>query len=425
MAPLNELTAADAAAAVAKGDITAEQLVRACLERIAARESEVEAWAHVDPDRAVAEARVVDEAGPKGPLFGVPVAFKDVIDTADLPTSYGSAIYPGFRPTVDAACVALIRAAGGVVLGKAVTTEFAFVAPNKTRNPHNPAHTPGGSSSGSAAAVADFMAPLSFGTQTGGSVIRPASFCGVVGYKPTIGQFSYAGVKLLARSLDTLGAFSRRVADLALLRAAMLGAPATVDALPHPPRIGVCRTPWWDRAEPATHAAVEGAAERFAAAGARLHRLDLPERFAALEQANHTIMIFEGRRSLAHEFARHEDMLSDALKMRMAEGLAIPFDAYRAAIDLARACRHEFDDLLMDVDAILVPSAVGEAPEGLGSTGDALFNRPWTTIGAPCVTVPYATGRNGLPVGVQLVSGYGADERLLAVAAWAESTLSG
>ncbi|MCG8545942.1 MAG: amidase, partial [Alphaproteobacteria bacterium] len=205
MAPLNELTAADAAAAVAKGDITAEQLVRACLERIAARESEVEAWAHVDPDRAVAEARVVDEAGPKGPLFGVPVAFKDVIDTADLPTSYGSAIYPGFRPTVDAACVALIRAAGGVVLGKAVTTEFAFVAPNKTRNPHNPAHTPGGSSSGSAAAVADFMAPLSFGTQTGGSVIRPASFCGVVGFKPSHGRISRRGVLSLSAPLDTLG----------------------------------------------------------------------------------------------------------------------------------------------------------------------------------------------------------------------------
>ena len=184
----------------------------------------------------LAEARAMDSTGPRAPLYGVPVGFKDVIDTADIPTAYGSDIYPGFQPDVDAACVALIREAGGIVLGKTVTTEFAFVNPNKTRNPHNIAHTPGGSSSGSAAAVADFMVPLTFGTQTGGSVIRPASFCGVVGYKPTIGQFSYAGVKLLARSLDTLGAFSRRARDLALLRAALLGAPSNVDPKTSPPR---------------------------------------------------------------------------------------------------------------------------------------------------------------------------------------------
>lgn len=425
MTSLNEMTAVDAANAIASGEITSEELVRGCLDRIDARETEVRAWACVDPERAIAEARAADASGPKGPLHGVPVGFKDVIDTADLPTAYGSEIYPGFRPAADAACVALVRAAGGVVLGKVATTEFAFVNPTKTRNPHNPAHTPGGSSSGSAAAVADFMVPLTFGTQTGGSVIRPASFCGVVGYKPTIGQFSYAGVKLLARSLDTLGAFSRQAADLALLRAALLGAPSAVALLSAAPRIALCRTPWWDRAEPASQAAVEAAASRFSDAGATVTELHLPGQFAGLETGNNTIMMYEGRRSLAHEFARHEDRLSEKLKARMADGLDIPFEDYRAAIDLARQCRREFGELAGAYDAILVPSAVGEAPEGLDSTGDALFNRPWTTAGVPCVTLPSITGRNGLPVGIQLVSPYGTDERLLSVACWAETALAG
>lgn len=420
---LNELSAVDLAAAVARRETTSEAIVRACLDRIADRESEVEAWAHVNPDAALAEARAVDAAGPAGPLFGLPVGFKDVIDTADIPTAYGSDIYPGFQPDVDAACVALIRNAGGVVFGKTVTTEFAFVNPNKTRNPHNPAHTPGGSSSGSAAAVADFMVPLTFGTQTGGSVIRPASFCGVVGYKPSIGQFSYAGVKLLARSLDTLGAFSRKAADLALLRAALLGAPATVEAFSSTPKIALYRTPWWERADPSSQVSVQGAADRIAASGASVEALELPAHFAGLEDANHTIMIYEGRRSLAHEFARHEDKLSENLKSRMSHGLEIPFEDYRAAIDLARLCRREFTDLMGDYDAALVPSAVGEAPEGLTSTGDATFNRPWTTIGVPCVTLPNATGRNGLPVGIQLVSPYGSDEKLLSVADWVEGAL--
>jgi amidase len=269
------------------------------------------------------------------------------------------------------------------------------------------------------------MVPLTFGTQTGGSVIRPASFCGVVGYKPSIGQFSYAGVKLLARSLDTLGAFSRSVADLALLRAALLGAPATVQTLSGPPAIALCRTPWWDGADPSSQASVQSAAVRFTSAGANVSELELSANFAGLEDANHTIMIYEGRRSLAHEFARCEKMLSENLKSRMAHGLDISFDDYRAAIELARTCQREFDELAAKFDAILVPSAVGEAPQGLTSTGDATFNRPWTTIGVPCVTLPNTTGRNGLPVGIQLVTPFGTDEKLLSVAVWAEGALLG
>ena len=422
---INEMTASQAVTEITEGRATSEDLVRACLEKIDNRESDVQAWVHVDGARAIAEARAIDASGPKGPLHGLPVGFKDVIDTADMPTAYGSDIYPGHQPDADAACVALIRAAGGVVMGKTVTTEFAFVNPNKTRNPHNLDHTPGGSSSGSAAAVADFMVPLTFGTQTGGSVIRPASFCGVVGYKPSIGQFSYAGVKLLARSLDTLGAFSRSVADLALLRAALLGAPATVQTLSGPPAIALCRTPWWDGADPSSQASVQSAAVRFTSAGANVSELELSANFAGLEDANHTIMIYEGRRSLAHEFARCEKMLSENLKSRMAHGLDISFDDYCAAIELARTCQREFDELAAKFDAILVPSAVGEAPQGLTSTGDATFNRPWTTIGVPCVTLPNTTGRNGLPVGIQLVTPFGTDEKLLSVAVWAEGALLG
>lgn len=422
---INEMTASQAVTEITEGRATSEDLVRACLEKIDNREPDVQAWVHVDGARAIAEARAIDASGPKGPLHGLPVGFKDVIDTADMPTAYGSDIYPGYQPDADAACVALIRAAGGVVMGKTVTTEFAFVNPNKTRNPHNLDHTPGGSSSGSAAAVADFMVPLTFGTQTGGSVIRPASFCGVVGYKPSIGQFSYAGVKLLARSLDTLGAFSRSVADLALLRAALLGAPATVETLSGPPAIALCRTPWWDGADPSSQASVQSAAVRFTSAGANVSELELSANFAGLEDANHTIMIYEGRRSLAHEFARCEKMLSENLKSRMAHGLDISFDDYRAAIELARTCQREFDELAVKFDAILVPSAVGEAPQGLTSTGDATFNRPWTTIGVPCVTLPNTTGRNGLPVGIQLVTPFGTDEKLLSVAVWAEVALLG
>ena len=425
MTELNERTATDAARAIAAGEITSVALTEACLNRIAAREPDVRAWAHIDPDAALAQARARDGEAPRGPLHGVPVGFKDVIETFDMPTAYGSAIYPGHRPAADAACVAQIRDAGGVVLGKTVTTEFAFVNPAETRNPHNPDHSPGGSSSGSAAAVADMMVPLALGTQTGGSVIRPASFCGAVGYKPTIGQFSYAGVKLLARSLDTLGAMARHAGDFALLRAALMGAPAEAAPSAAPPRFGLCRTPWWDRADAATHDAVETAASTFAAAGAQVREVALPDGFAGLEGANKTIMMYEGRRSLAHEFRRHEDRLSDRLKEQMAHGAATGYADYNRAIACAFDCRVRFADAMADLDALIVPAALGEAPKGFESTGDATFNRPWTTVGTPCVTLPGHIGPHGLPVGVQLVGAFGADDALLAVACWAEAALTG
>jgi len=423
MPELSELSATDAASQIAQGRITSESLVRACLERIEQREEEVRAWVFLDPDRVIAVAKSRDASPPLGPLHGVPVGFKDIVETADCPTEYGSAIYAGHRPAADAACVSLVNRAGGIVMGKTVTTEFAFVCPNRTRNPHNLEHTPGGSSSGSAAAVADHMVPLAFGTQTGGSVIRPASFCGVVGYKPSIGQLSYAGIKLLARSLDTLGAMARRVEDMALLRAALLGAPAGVSRPEAPPTIGLCRTPWWERAEPASQNALLSAGDAFASAGANIVEVTLPDPFPGLSEANQTIMTFEGCRALADELARHPELLSDRLKERLLPAESTPYADYKAAVLLARQCASEFSSVLEDAHALLVPSAVGEAPQSLASTGDALFNRPWTTIGAPCVTLPGYVGETGLPVGIQLVGRIGEDEELLGIGAWAEREL--
>ena len=424
MKVLNELSATEAAQAIAAGDISSEALTTACLDRIAAREPDIFAWAYIDPDAALADARARDRESPRGPLHGVPVGFKDVIETFDMPTAYGSAIYPGHRPVADAACVAMVRAAGGVVLGKTATTEFAFVNPAETRNPHNLEYSPGGSSSGSAAAVADNMVPLALGTQTGGSTIRPASFCGVAGYKPTIGHFSYAGVKLLARSLDTLGAMSRKVSDFALLRAALTGAPAAVAQVSSPPRLAVCRTPWWERADDATHAAVEAAAALFAKAGASVGEVVLPDDFADLEPANKTIMMYEGRRALAHEYNEHEDKLSARLKKQMATGAVTDYATYLGALECAHRCRVQFEEVMGDFDALLTPAAPGEAPLGRETTGDATFNRPWTTMGTPCVTLPDYTGPQGLPVGVQLAGRFAADDALLSVAAWAEEALA-
>src|SRR5580700_10474503 len=270
MSDSNRLSAAEAIGRLHSGALTAEQLTRDCLDRIEERAS-VKAWMHLDPDHALAQARAADRAGRPGLLAGLPIGVKDVIDTADMPTQHGSPIYRGNRPFADAACVALSRMAGGTILGKTVTTEFANRFPGATVHPHNPAHTPGGSSSGSAAGVADFQLPLGFGTQTGGSTIRPAAFCGVVGYKPSFGEFSRGGIKLQCHNLDTLSVLCRSLEDLALLRAALTASPhRKIDRSAGAPRIGVCRTPAWDAAEPATQALIERSAARLAAAGARI-----------------------------------------------------------------------------------------------------------------------------------------------------------
>ena len=426
MNELNRLSAAEAARQIAARRITSEQLVRACLDRIAAREGEVRAWAHCDPDAAIAQARAVDSAGAKGVLGGVPVAFKDVIDTADMPSQYNSPIYRGHRPRADAACVALVRNAGGIVLGKTVTTEFAWRVPGPTRNPLNPAHTPGGSSSGSAAAVADFMAPLAFGTQTGGSTIRPAAYCGIVGYKPSFGTINRAGLKAVAESLDTIGIMARTVEDCALLAHAVSARalPDFTAALIRAPRIGLCRTSRWKDASPDTQALLERAAATLSGKGAAVRDVELPADFDRLYEDQVLIMNYEAAHSLAWERFNHPDLLSDLLRDTYAAAAETPREKYDEAVRHARACRQALVDVYASCEVLLTPSAPGEAPAGIESTGNSLFNRNWTLLGVPCVTLPAGRGASGLPLGVQWVGNYNEDGRVLLAAKWARRALA-
>jgi Asp-tRNA(Asn)/Glu-tRNA(Gln) amidotransferase A subunit family amidase len=425
MTGVERLSASEAVARLAAGDLGCEELVRACLDRAQERAA-IEAWAFLDPDRAMLQARAVDRAGRPGLLKGVPVGIKDIIDTVDMPTGHGSPIYRGNRPFADAACVALIRAAGGVVLGKTVTAEFANRHPGATRNPHNPAHTPGGSSSGSAAAVADFHVPLALGTQTGGSVIRPSAFCGVIGYKPSFGDFSRVGVKMQSHSLDTLGIIARTLEDVALLRAVLLGeseAPAPIDRAAAPPRVGFCRTPAWDEADPATQSLLERTAE-ILAAGAAVREVTLPPPFDDILETHSHIFYFEAARNYAHEYEAHRDQVSEVLRSTVLEpGRALPLAAYVAAVETAESYRRHVDDLFGEFDLLLAPSAAGEAPQGLGSTGSARFNGLWTLAGTPCLTVPAGRGPQGLPLGIQLVGRRGRDRALFDAAAWVEARL--
>jgi amidase len=420
----NRLSAAAAVARLSSGELTAEALTRACLDRAAAR-ADVKAWTWLDPGYALAQAREADRAGRPGLLSGLPIGVKDIIDTADMPTQHGSPIYRGNRPFADAACVALLRMAGGTILGKTVTTEFANRFPGETVHPHNPAHTPGGSSSGSAAAVADFQVPAALGTQTGGSVIRPSAFCGVVGYKPSFGEFSRGGIKLQCHNLDTLGIICRAVGDIPPLRAALLGAPRRdIDRDLAAPRIGLCRTPIWERADPATQALIERTAGTLSAAGARVSEIAFAPEFANILEHHRRIFNFEAARNYAYEYEQYHAQVSQVLRDTvLTPGRELPLPAYVEAIETAEAFRRHLDDIFSDVDLLLAPSAVGEAPEGLGSTGDASFNAIWTLAWTPCVTLPAGTGPKGLPLGVQLIGPRFRDEAMLDGAAWVEPRL--
>jgi amidase len=396
--------------------MTAEAQTRAALDRIAQREATVGAWIHLDPEAALAGARAADRLGERGPLHGAPIAVKDILETADMPTEYGSPIYKGHRPAADAAVVALARAAGMVVVGKTVTTEFATRTPGKTRNPHGLSRTPGGSSSGSAAAVADGMVPLAFGTQTAGSVIRPAAYCGVVGYKPSFGLLPRAGMKQTADGLDTIGVFARSVAEAARFVGVLSRRPALLE-LPamKAPRLAFCRTHQWSEAQPETVALLEAL---------DLREIAAPAEHAPLAAAHETVNRREIADALAWEDAAHRDLLSPRLAAMIADGRRVEAAAYDAAREAARTARHALPDFFGEHDAIVVPAAPGEAPEGLASTGEPTFNRIWTLLGVPCVTIPGGKGPNGMPLGVQLVGRLGDDARLLAAAAAFEARLS-
>jgi Asp-tRNA(Asn)/Glu-tRNA(Gln) amidotransferase A subunit family amidase len=322
--------------------------------------------------------------------------------------------------------VALLRQAGCVILGKTVTTEFANNHPGPTRNPRKLTHTPGGSSSGSAAAVADFMTPLALGTQTGGSTIRPAAYCGVVGCKPSFGSINRAGLKFVAESLDTIGLMARSAEDIALLLHVLSGraVPDLKAVAGRKPRIGLFRTPRWHEADAATQAAIESAAARLAKAGAKVSEFEAPPGYAQLFDAQNQIMCYEEARALAWEHANHADQISKELRPRIEEGWALSREAYDAARLLARDCRRRLAEQMRDYDYLLTPSAPGEAPASLAKTGSSVFNRVWTLLGVPCVTLPFGTGPSGLPLGVQLVGSFDGDSELLAWADWAAAALA-
>ena len=399
-----------------------ETLVTACLERIAQRDREVHAWAFIDPERALAEARARDRETPRSALHGVPVGIKDVIDTADMPTEYNSPIYRGHQPKWDAACVALLRRAGCVILGKTATTEFANNHPAPTRNPHNLAHTPGGSSSGSAAAVADRMVPLALGTQTGGSVIRPGAYCGVAACKPSFGSINRAGLKFVSESLDTIGVFARKVDELGPLLHVLTGRPLS-ETPSAKPRVGLCRTPRWSEADGETQANLEGAAQALAKAGAQVRDFDLPKGSAALFDRHSAVMGYESARALAWEYTQYPEQISTNLRPRLEAGWRVTRQDYDEVRGIARSCRRQLAEQLREFDFLLTPSAASAAPASLASTGSPVFNRAWTLFGVPCVTLPFGTAANALPLGVQLVGAFDQDMALLEWAKWAARQL--
>jgi Asp-tRNA(Asn)/Glu-tRNA(Gln) amidotransferase A subunit family amidase len=416
---LNRVSASAAAGMIASGEASSEEVVDACLARIAEREPAVKAWAHFDPDAARETARARDRSPSRGPLHGVPIAVKDIIDTSDMPTEMGSPIYAGNRPLADAACVAAVRNAGAVILGKTVTAEFASSAPNETVNPFKPGHTPGGSSSGSAAAVGDFMVPAAFGTQTGGSVLRPSAYCGIIGFKPTFGLFNLTGVKPAAQSLDTLGLHARTPEDIELLTAVLLGrAPRPLPVPGAPPRIGLCRTPLWHHALPETVAAVDEAVAALAGAGCRVVEVALPKEFDELDDERVKIHTYERSRALAWEWAHHKDRLGPRLRDEIERGRAVSFDDYATALQRGAAFRRRIDEAIAPFDAFLAPTADGAAPEGLAATGNPRFQAFWTILHLPTITLPTHLTPNGLPVGIQLVGHRYREEALLGLARW-------
>jgi Asp-tRNA(Asn)/Glu-tRNA(Gln) amidotransferase A subunit family amidase len=415
------LSARAARDAIRAGRLAPAALLEACLDRIADRDSTVRAWAFLDP--ALPRAA----RPPGGALSGLPVGVKDIIETADMPTACGSPIHEGRRTGRDAACVAALRAAGGIVMGKTATTEFAAFTPTVTRNPHDHTRTPGGSSSGSAAAVADFQVPLAIGTQTAGSVLRPAAYCGVVGYKPSFGTIDTAGMQPFAVSLDTLGVFARSVGDAGLFAAALSDWSALADPLPVPPtRVRLIPAPAWDRATQAARAALAAAASRVSDAGVPVDDSPLPddlaEALAELLAVQERIQLSEGRRALAWERAQHADRLSSGLRAHLDSVADLPFEALQSARRIQAEGQRRIAARMAEGEVWLTLPATGEAPEGT-ATGDPVFCRVWTALHLPAISLPHGRGPAGLPLGLQLVGRPGGDPALLSAAAWLETKL--
>jgi Asp-tRNA(Asn)/Glu-tRNA(Gln) amidotransferase A subunit family amidase len=438
---LTRLGAVEAAAAIREGQVTSQELVEACLARIDEAEESVQAWAFLDPQHARSQARAADEARsrgqPLGALHGIPVGIKDIVDTADMPTEDGTPLHAGRRPRRDATVVSLLRAAGAVIMGKAVTTELAVYAPGKTRNPHDPGRTPGGSSSGSAAAVAAEMVPLALGTQTNGSVIRPASYCGVVGYKPTRGLISRSGILRQSRLLDQVGVFARSLPDAALLAQELMAfdasdpdmrpraRPRLVEFVsqrpPLPPRFAFVKTPVWDQASADTQAAF---AELVDSLGDRITEVTLPDPFVEAVALHRLIMEADLALSFAPEYERGAAQLSATLREMLERGQRYRAVDYNRAAARIAVYNAALDDVFHEMHAIVTPATTGEAPRGLESTGTPVFCTLWTLCGLPAVTVPLMKGAEGMPLGVQLVGPRGDDARLLQCTRWLEEQVS-
>jgi Asp-tRNA(Asn)/Glu-tRNA(Gln) amidotransferase A subunit family amidase len=394
-------------------------LLQNCLQRIDAREPHVRAWAYLNPAQIRASAQARDHTMSPGTLAGIPVGVKDIMLTRDMPTGYNSDLPRPGAIGADAAAVAILRHAGALIFGKTDTVEFAAIGRRAlTRNPHDLSRTPGASSSGSAAAVADFHVPLALGTQTGGSIIRPASFCGVYGFKPSWGLVCMDGVKPFAPSLDTLGWFTRTATDAALVLDLFEPPAASIKT---PARIGLCRTPMWGNTMPATRAAIDHAVRRFQAAGATVSDLELPSAFAQLPAAHALIMRAEGGRSFQAESMMFGDRLHIGLRRMVSDVQGLDMSALLTAYNLAAACRAEFDAVAGQFDAILTPSTVGEAPYSICGTGDYLFNGLWTLLHVPCLNIPGYNTAQRLPVGVTLTGPRGGDRRVIGIAAWLEA----
>jgi Asp-tRNA(Asn)/Glu-tRNA(Gln) amidotransferase A subunit family amidase len=408
------------------GTLTARAYCESCLARFRANEAVIKAWVVLDQDRARGIAATRDVRDAQGSLHGIPVGVKDLFDTDDLPTEMGSPAFVGNQPGRNAQVVERIVAAGGYALGKTVTTEFAFMHPAETRNPWNPRHTPGGSSSGSAAAVAAGHVPLAIGTQTNGSVIRPAAYCGVVGFKPTLDTIPIQGALPFAQTLDHVGVFARSVADAAYFTAC-LAEPgifaAEVDALSRPPRIAVLPRFPWNSAERDAAAQLQATVGRLAAVGTEVKALDLPEEFEEAKRVHRTIMYYEGAREHAPRQAVHRRVFSAVLNAAIDEGLAMSHDEYRAALAKRAALSELALDLFADCDAIASLPAPGAAPAGLDMTGDPSFCTLWTLLGFPAITIPTGLSDAGLPYGIQLAGPAHEDVRLLRVARWCEAAV--
>src|SRR5262245_33095835 len=429
-----------AAADIREGRITSAELVGDCLARIKEVEAEVQAWAFLDRDHALAQARALDlrrqEGKALGALHGVPIGIKDIFDTGDMPTELGSPLWVGRTPRRDAAAVARLRAAGAVIMGKTVTTEYAYFHPGKTRNPHDRKRTPGGSSSGSAAAVAASMVPGAIGSQTNGSVIRPAAFCGVVGFKPTHGTIPRSGALLLSRALDHVGVFARTVEDAALLAETLAGfdeedpdtrpvarppfAAVAASEPPLPPRFAFVRSPAWAHAEPATAAAF---AELVEALGEAASEVELGQSFERAVELHGIVMAVDMAHNLHRDYEKGADKLSPRLRQLIERGRTYPAIDYTRAVAAAGPLNQALAPIFDEYDAILTPAAPGEAPRGLDSTGNPVFCTTWTYLGTPAVTLPLMQGENGMPLGVQLVARRRNDARLLRTANWLVKTV--